>query len=294
MNISGQTMALHSTVSRHGTLATDVDITRRLGLQALEASGLKIASYLDAGFTHAELKNLLGDLDIPGVGYLANIERQGAEEHTLFAEAEALFTLARAAGAKGVQVLTGPINVEAVRDFERQGRSQHYAGLLGTDRREQMLLTANNLRRLADLAQGFGLTLYLEALSWTPLRGIDQQVELLERSERDNLKMVIDFWHCHTSGDTPDDVAKMDKRHLYGVHVCDSLAFAGGIPDEVVLRDVPTGQGTLDLQAWTDAVLATGYQGWWSCELFCRRQQQQDSYAVASELKALLERLLSR
>lgn len=293
MNLSGQTLALHSTISRHGTLAIDVDIARHLGLQALEASGLKIASYLDAGFTHADLQNLLGDLEIPGVGYLANIERQGAEEHALFAEAEALFTLAQAAGAEGVQVLTGPINVDAVTDFQRQGHSQHYSGLLGTDMREQMLLTANNLRRLADLAKDFNLTLYLEALSWTPLSGIDRQVELLERAERDNLKMVIDFWHCHTSGDTPDDVAKMDKRHLYGVHVCDSLAFAGGVPNEVVLRDVPTGQGVLDLQAWTDAVLATGYQGWWSCELFCRKQQQQDSYAVARELKSLLERLLT-
>lgn len=293
MNISGQTLALHSTVSRHGTLAIDVDIARHLGLQALEASGLKIANYLDAGFTHEDLKNLLGDLEIPGVGYLANIERQGAEERALFEQAESLFTLAQAAGAKGVQVLTGPINVEAVTDFQRQGHSQHYSGLLGTDLREQMLLTANNLRRLADLAKDFDLTLYLEALSWTPLCGIDRQVELLERTERDNVKMVIDFWHCHTSGDTPDDVAKMDKRHLYGVHVCDSLTFAGGIPNEVVLRDVPTGQGVLDLQAWTDAVLATGYQGWWSCELFCRKQQQQDSYAVAGELKALLERLLS-
>lgn len=293
MNISGQTIALHSTVSRHGTLAIDVDIARRLGLKALEASGFKIASYLDAGFTHEDLKNLLGDLEIPGVGYLANIERQGSEEFALFEEAESLFALAHAAGAKGVQVLTGPINVDAVIDFQRQGRSQHYSGLLGTDIQEQMLLTANNLRRLADLAKSFDLTLYLEALSWTPLRGIDRQVELLERTERDNVKMVIDFWHCHTSGDTPDDVAKMDKRHLYGVHVCDSLAFAGGVPNEVVLRDVPTGQGVLDLQAWTDAVLATGYQGWWSCELFCRKQQQQDSYAVARELKSLLERLLT-
>ncbi|WP_044874680.1 sugar phosphate isomerase/epimerase family protein [Pseudomonas sp. LFM046] len=292
MTLSGQTLALHSTVARHGTLATDVDIARTVGFDALEASGTKLAGYLEAGFTQQELKELLGDLPIPGIGYLANIERLGTESRALFGEAEALFSLAQAAGAKGVQILTGPIDVRAVIDYRRQGASEHYAGLLGLEEEEQLALTARNIARLADLAHSFGLTLYLEALSWTPLRGIARQLELLDRAERDNVKMVIDFWHCHTSGDTPDDVARMDKRHIYGVHVCDSLPFDGGIPDEVVLRDVPTGQGVLDLQEWTDAVKATGYQGWWSCELFCRKQQQQDSYTVARELKALLERLL--
>ncbi|MFZ6049356.1 sugar phosphate isomerase/epimerase family protein [Pseudomonas sp. CR3202] len=293
MTFSGHTLALHSTVSRHGTLAADVEIARAVGFDALEASSVKLASYLDAGFTQQELKALLGDLQIPGVGYLANIERQGAESQALFQEAEALFSLANAAGAKGVQVLTGPINVQAVIDFNRQGRSALYSGLQGLGEEEQLALTARNITRLADLARTFDLTLYLEALSWTPLRGIARQVELLDRAERDNVRMVIDFWHCHTSGDTPDDIAKMDKRHIYGVHVCDSLPFEGGIPDEAVLRDVPTGQGVLDLQVWADAVKATGYQGWWSCELFCRKQQQQDSYTVARELKALLEHLVS-
>ncbi|WP_369053912.1 hypothetical protein [Burkholderia gladioli] len=62
--------------------------------------------------------------------------------------------------------------------------------------------------------------------------------------------------------------------------------------DEVVLRDVPTGAGVLDLVEWTDAVKATGYQGWLSCELFCRRRQQQNGFRVPVELKALMTRLI--
>ena len=52
------------------------------------------------------------------------------------------------------------------------------------------------------------------------------------------------------------------------------------------------GQGVLDLQSWVDAVKSTGYAGWWSCELFCNRQHQDNSFAVASDLKALMERLI--
>ncbi|WP_442883154.1 hypothetical protein [Burkholderia gladioli] len=62
--------------------------------------------------------------------------------------------------------------------------------------------------------------------------------------------------------------------------------------DEVVLRDVPTGAGVLDLVEWTDAVKATGYRGWLSCELFCRRRQQQNGFRVPVELKALMTRLI--
>lgn len=62
--------------------------------------------------------------------------------------------------------------------------------------------------------------------------------------------------------------------------------------DEVVLRDVSTGAGVLDLVEWTDAVKSTGYQGWSSCELFCRRRQQQKGFRVVAELKALMIRLI--
>jgi len=87
-------------------------------------------------------------------------------------------------------------------------------------------------------------------------------------------------------------VAALPGDLIYGVHVCDSLPFTEGIPDESVLRDVPTGQGALILQEWVAAVKSTGYQGWWSCELFCRRQQQDNSFAVARELHSLMAGLI--
>ncbi|MCU1740777.1 MULTISPECIES: sugar phosphate isomerase/epimerase [unclassified Pseudomonas] len=285
-------LVLHSTVAKHSTLAMDIDIAQAVGFDALEINSAKLEAYLQAGYSELELRNLLKDVHVPGIGYLRDIERQGAERDDLLQEAERLFQLANLAGAKGVQVLTGPINVQAVLDFQRGAKSEHYSGLLGRDQAEQYALTARNLATLADLARQYDLLLYLEALSWTPLNSLEHQLQLIDRTERDNVRMVIDYWHCFTSGVTPQDIAGMNKDAIYGVHVCDSLAFEGGIPNEEVLRDVPTGSGVLDLAEWTAAVKATGYVGWWSCELFCKKQQQQNSYAVARELKALLTRLV--
>ncbi|MGY2235631.1 sugar phosphate isomerase/epimerase family protein [Pseudomonas gingeri] len=292
MTTQNNILTLHSTVAKHSTLAMDIDIAQTVGFDALEINSSKLEAYLQAGYTESQLQEALRHVRVPGIGYLRDIERQGAERDELMKEAERLFQLANLAGAKGVQVLTGPINVQAVLDFQRFGKSPHYSGLLGFDQAEQYALTAKNLAALADLAGQYNLLLYLEALSWTPLNSLEHQLRLIDRTGRSNVRMVIDYWHCFTSGVTPDDVARMNKDVIYGVHVCDSLPFEGGIPNEEVLRDVPTGSGVLDLAEWTSAVKATGYVGWWSCELFCKKQQQQNSYAVARELKALLTRLV--
>lgn len=283
---------LHSLVARHSTMAIDVEIARQVGFDGLEASGDKIAACLEAGLSRSELKSLVGDTFIPGIGFLIDIERQKDEKTKLLAEANRLFELAGAVGANGVEVITGPLSLEVAR--AKGPTPSLYRGLIDLPEDEQIELTASNLRELSDIAADHNLILYLEALSWTPLNTIDKQLKVIEKTRRDNLRLLVDFWHCYTSGDTPERVAKLDKELLYGIHVCDSLKFDGGIPDEPMLRDVPTGEGVLDLQEWTDAVRATGYQGWWSCELFSRRNHQENSFEVARKLKDLMSSLLGR
>ncbi|PDT14421.1 sugar phosphate isomerase [Rhizobium sp. J15] len=281
---------LHSLVARDSTLAIDVEIARQIGFDGLEASGDKIANCLDAGLSRSELKSLVGDTFIPGIGFLIDIERQKDDKIKLFEEANRLFELAGAVGAEGVEVITGPLSLEVARG---QRTADLHRGLVDLPEDEQVNLTASNLRELSEIAADHNLILYLEALSWTPLNTMDKQLRVIEKAGRDNLRLLVDFWHCYTSGDTPERIAKLDKELLYGIHVCDSLKFDGGIPDEPVLRDVPTGEGVLNLQEWTDAVRATGYEGWWSCELFCRRNHQENSFAVARRLKDLMSDLLA-
>jgi sugar phosphate isomerase/epimerase len=282
----------HGLVSRYSTLAIDLEIMRSAGFAGLEISAAKMKDALNAGITEAEMRSWLADVDIPGIGFLLDIERHGTDEAALMRDAEEFFRLAGIAGAKGVQVLTGPVQVKAVEAFAKGQSSGLYEGVLRMTRNEQLAITALNLRRLADMASQHGLLLYLEALAWSPLNRLADQVELIKRAERDNVRMVVDYWHCYASGDSPEDVAKIDGHLIYGVHICDSLRLVGGIPNEDVLRDVPTGKGCLNLQEWTDAVKVTGYQGWWSCELFCKRQQYENSFVVARDLRTLMGRLV--
>ncbi|MGO1074972.1 sugar phosphate isomerase/epimerase family protein [Inquilinus sp. CA228] len=285
-------LIFHSMASKFNTLSIDIEIARAVGFDGLETSGPKIAAFLDAGFTAPELRSRLDGLLLPGIGFLTDLERQGGGRADMLREAAELCRLASAAGAKAIEAITGPLDIRVFDSGSDRLHPRLYRGLVDLPEDAQTALTAENLRDVADIAADHGLIVYLEALSWTPLNTIDAQLRVLERCGRENVKIVIDFWHAYTSGDTPERLASLDKEIIYGVHLCDSLPHTGGIPNEAMLRDVPTGKGVLDLKAWVDAVKATGYAGWWSCELFCNRQHQDNSFDIARELKSLMERLV--
>ncbi|TGR16774.1 sugar phosphate isomerase/epimerase, partial [Mesorhizobium sp. M1C.F.Ca.ET.196.01.1.1] len=107
-------IVLHALVARYGTLALDLDIAHEIGFDGLEASGAKIRAFLDAGFSPQDLRHLVGETFIPGVGFLLDVERYGDARKDLLKDAEALTNLASAVGAKGIQVITGPISLEAL------------------------------------------------------------------------------------------------------------------------------------------------------------------------------------
>jgi hypothetical protein len=158
----------HSLVAKHGTLALDLDIARKFRFDGLETSDTKIRAFLDAGFTTRELRGMIGDMFIPGIGFLLDIERQGEARAALLRDAEQLIHLTAAAGAKAIEVITGPIDLAALEPDAPTTRPKLYRGVVGLPEGEQIEITARNLAKVADLAAAQGLLIYYEALSGRP------------------------------------------------------------------------------------------------------------------------------
>lgn len=292
MNHQNNVYVLNSTITKFSNLLTEIEVWRATGFDAMELHGHKLEQFLSSGFSTDDLRAALRGVPVVGVGFLKDIERQGPAREALIAEATRLFELASIVGAGGVQILTGPVDVRLVLEHSRGRSDAGYAEVWGRAEDDVLALAAVNVAELADRAAQYGLHLYLEPLSWAPINGLKKSLSLMRMAARPNVKMVIDYWHCFTSGVTPEEVAQLDQNLIYGVHVCDSLPFSGGIPIEDVLRDVPTGKGVLDLKEWTDAVKATGYRGWWAAETFSRNMQQQAVSVVARDMRTLLGELV--
>lgn len=280
-------LSMNVTSTFYGNVVNDIKIAKEAGFDGIELQSPKLYRYLDQGFPAESVKDLLDGLPVSGIGAV-----QEAPLDDFRAEAERLATLGELYGAPSLQMCTGPVDVQVVKDF-KAGRlepgDKRFRGLLGRPEGEIITETAKRVGLAADIAKDHGLGLYLEPLGWAPVHTLPQALRILEICDRDNLGLTVDFWHFFVAGDTPEDVAKLDPSIIHAVHVCDGIPVpAGEIPDQAVSRNVFTGGGSIPLQEWVDAVKATGYDGWYASEIFCDKSAEFDFLEVAQTLRNLM------
>ena len=278
-------IAHNGTCTMYCNLLTDIRIAKEAGYEGIEIIGTKLYRYLDQGLAIENLLPHLEDMPPVALGYVQDIERQEPDEYAaLLEECEKMCYLAQKLGCPMIQLLTGPLD---------PGLGIHgtYRGLADMPWREMRRLAGRNLAALADIGARYNLRLYLEPLTWAPLHTLAQALEVIDAAERDNVGLLVDFWHQWTSGTTPEEVAKLDGKLIAGVHFCDSLQLTGEQWSHEH-RDVWTGGGHIPLKEWVDAVLATGFDGWWACELFSPKHWELDPWETARNLKDQLTYML--
>jgi len=276
-------IALHNLATNYSNLLTSIRIAKETGYQGIEIGGPKLQRYLDQGFTLESLRPVLGDMPVVGLSYVQDIERQDAAQYkSLLAECEATCALAERLGCQQVQLLSGPLDPNGT-----------YKGLVGRPWSEVRQLTAKNLRALADIGSSHRVKFYLEGLAFTQLSRLDRQIEVLEEYGRDNVGLVLDFYHLWAAGTLPDQIARTKVDHIYCVDFCDSLDPPGEVPEASQRgRDVWTGGGRIPLKQWVDAIKATGFNGIWRCELLSPKYWELDPWTTAKDLKSMLEYML--
>src|SRR5262245_49538620 len=170
-------IALHNLATALCNLVTSIRIARETGYAGIEIGGPKLKRYLAQGFTLDGLRPFLKEVPPVGLSYVQDIERQEPAEYAaLLNECESICGLAENLGCPMVQLLTGPLNPNGP-----------YKGLAGRPWPEMRRLTAKNLRALAAIGRAHRVRFYLEALTFTPLNRLDQQIELLEETASDEV-----------------------------------------------------------------------------------------------------------
>lgn len=285
-------LSLQSSVVGRANLRTYIRAAKEAGFDCIEPTKIQLKYFLDAGYAPENIKDLLGDIEISSVGWLSDFDRQGYEFVAMMKEAEELFAMSASVGSHAIEIINGPVDWHAVDAYRNKTPYCGYMGLQGLPEKEQQDLTIKNMQALADLAKQFGLTLFFEPLCWTPIPSLKEGIPLVERAERDNLKIVVDFYHNYIAGLDPEFISKINKDIILGVHICNSKEPDGRVPCEEIFRDSGFYEGAVPIKEWVDAVKSTGFEGWWAYETFSKREAEEDVFEFTKYVHGELKKLV--
>jgi sugar phosphate isomerase/epimerase len=274
----------NSNSTMHLPVLMQIRVAQETGWDGVFLRAEHITRYLAQGLPADGLREALVGLHPVNLGALVDVERWRPREHAaMLEEARRLTELAVEIGASFVQLLTGPV---------APGGSYTGPGELSTA--ELRRVTAEAMAEIADLGAPYGIRYYLEPVAWTPLGSLDLAVDVIAATARDNVGLVLDFWHLWQRGTTPDDIARLDRGVITGIDFSDSLGPAGAPHPDQDSRRVWPGEGAIPLSEWVDAVRSTGFDGWWDNELYSPvHWELADPFAVGVGLLEVLHEMVT-
>ena len=263
--------ALHGMCSLHSNVISDIRLAHDTGYQGLEIHTEKLWRYIKAGLSAEQFKQRLDHFNIEptAIDIIGAIEvTDKTSKAQLFQDAEVLCQFAQQIGAPTIQL-------------------NAFEALNGLTLEQNIELTAQNIRSIADIGKDYGIRFQYEGAAWTPIASLDDYYRLLDAVGRDNFGFVLDTWHFWACrGASLKQIANIDPSLIYNVHISDGTRPEEGAawPDERELRGHFIGQGDIPLSEWVDAIQSTGYQGFYSGEYLNDQMWEQDYYDVATKM----------
>jgi sugar phosphate isomerase/epimerase len=113
---------------------------------------------------------------------------------------------------------------------------------------------------LCDLAARYGLAANLEPMPWVDVSNISKALRVLKAAARPNGGLLVDAIHFFRSGDTLGALAKVPRRYLRYLQLCDARAVRPSDMQEIIRQArsdrLFPGEGGLDLRGLMAAVPA--------------------------------------
>jgi len=166
------------------------------------------------------------------------------------------------------------------RNLERARRKFELMHELGTDR---VLVCSNaladsiggdalivdQLGQFADLARSEGVMAGYEALAWgRHVNSYKHAWRLVDTLDHPNLGLILDSFHTLSIGDLVDEIARIPADRITFVQIADAPKMAMDVLEWSRHYRCFPGQGDLDVAGFTRQVLASGYAGPLSLEIF--------------------------
>ena len=236
-----------ATVSLSGNLTEKLKAIAAAGYTAVEIFEADFLSY--AG-TARDLRNLCADLGVKIAAWQPFRDFEGMTGKAraqCFHRAQAKFDLMQEVGTDLMLICS---NVSP-------------ASVGGIDR------AAADFRELGDLAQSRGLRVGYEALAWgRHVSDYRDAWEVVRRANHPSIGLILDSFHLFARGLTVDAITAIPGDRIFLVQLADAPKLhLDSLSWSRHFRCFP-GQGGLDVDGFMAAVAATGYEGYYSHEIF--------------------------
>lgn len=236
-----------ATVSISGTFAEKLEAIATAGFDGIE---IFEQDFLASDFTPAEVGRMVADAGLSITLFQPFRDFEGLPEphrSRAFARAARKFDLMHQLGTDLVLVCS----------------SVHPAAMGGIDR------MAQDFHELGELAKAHDVRVGYEALAWgRHVNDHRDAWEVVRRADHPNVGLILDSFHTLARKIHPDTIRRIPGDRIFFVQLADAPAI-----DMDLLywsrhfRNMP-GEGDLDVTAFMRAVVATGYAGPLSLEIF--------------------------
>lgn len=124
------------------------------------------------------------------------------------------------------------------------------------------------LRQIASILDAYGIRLGLEfvgphhlrtAWKYPFIHSVEDTLTMIDAIDQTNVGLLVDAYHCYTTGFTADDIRQLRADQIVHVHIND----AKDIPmDQVLDNDrLYPAEGVIDLRSFVQALKDIGYTG---------------------------------
>ncbi len=143
---------------------------------------------------------------------------------------------------------------------------------------------AADLRELGEIAEGFGIDIGFEALAWgRHVSDYRDAWEIVRRADHPRVGVILDSWHILSRGLPVDAIRSIPADRITFVQLADAPKMDMDLLQwSRHFRNFP-GQGDFPVDAFMQAVIATGYDRWLSHEIFNDRFRMASPRRIAED-----------
>lgn len=251
-----------ATVSLGGTLAEKLAAIAHAGFDGVEIFEADVLAY---DGTPADIGAMIRDHGLEIIAFQPFRDFEGMPEPQRsrgFERAKRKFALMNELGARDVLVCS---NVSPL-------------SLGGIDR------AAADLRELGDVAENFDVRVGYEALAFgRHVWDYRDSWEIVRRADHPRIGLILDSWHVLARKLPVDPIRSIPADRITFVQVADAPAMEMDLVQwSRHFRNFP-GQGDMDVDGFMRALLATGYDGWISHEIFNDRFRMASPRRIAED-----------